>query len=321
MRNFRAEEERHAQGRRVRLGWGSGSPLDLKLKSLGAQAEDLDALLQAVKRRVSAAAQHNVVRESDAGGQVRILLSGTTCSYKREEDGGRSILSFQHAGDFCDLHRYVMRDLEPAMGVQALTDCTVGVIEYRDVDRLLSRPTLASALWKASMLEAAAYRERLTSNSRGTALERVAHLLCEQLVRREAVGLDAPQLPLSQIDVADATGLSVVHVNRMIQTLRGLNVLSKARHVIDVGDRKQLEKIARFDDHYLTMPNFVSKWVVQIEATGPVKLVQEKESRPPYPAPAGPQLASSRREPRSAFENSLSISGSPLGRRHGKSPK
>jgi CRP-like cAMP-binding protein len=161
------------------LCWGSGSPLDLKLKSLGAEAEDLDALLQAVKRRVSFAAQDNVIRESDAGGQVRILLSGTTCSYKRQEDGGRSILSFQHAGDFCDLHRYVLPDLEPAMGVQALTDCTVGVIDYRDVDRLLSRPTLASAFWRASMLEAAAYRERFSSIGRGTALERVAHLLCE----------------------------------------------------------------------------------------------------------------------------------------------
>jgi CRP-like cAMP-binding protein len=133
-----------------------------------------------VKRRVSFAAQDNVIREADAGGQVRILLSGTTCSYKREEDGGRSILSFQHAGDFCDLHRYVLPDLEPAMGVQALTDCTVGVIDYRDVDRLLSRPTLASAFWRASMLEAAAYRERFSSIGRGTALERVAHLLCEQ---------------------------------------------------------------------------------------------------------------------------------------------
>jgi CRP-like cAMP-binding protein len=175
VRNFRAAEERPAQGRRVRLGWGSGSPLDLKLKSLGAQAGDLDALLQAIKRPVSVPACDNVIREADTGGKVKILFSGTTCSYKRKVDGARSILSFQHAGDFCDLHRYVMRDLEPAMGVQALTDCTVGVIEYRDVDRLLSRPTLASALCKASMLEAANYRERLTSNSRGTALERVAH--------------------------------------------------------------------------------------------------------------------------------------------------
>ena len=142
----------------------------------------------------------------------------------------------------------------------------VGVIDYRDVDRLLSRPTLASAFWRASMLEAAAYRERFSSIGRGTALERVAHLLCEQLARREAVGLGGPRLPFSQIDVADATGLSVVHVNRTIQTLRTLNVLSKARHALEVVNRKELEKIAGFVDHYPGMPNFVSKWAVQIEA-------------------------------------------------------
>ena len=306
MRNFRAEEERTAQGRPYGLV-GGASPLDLKLKSLGAQAEDLDALLQAVKRRVSVPAQGNVTREADAGGQVKVLLSGTTCSYKRKEDGARSILSFQHAGDFCDLHRYVLPDCQTMFGLQALTDCTVGVIGYRDMDELLSRPMLASALWRASMLEAAAYRERLSRTGRGTALERVAHLLCEQLARRESVGLGALRLPFSQIDVADATGLSVVHVNRTIQTLRALNMLSKARHTIEVVDRKELEKVARFEDHYLRMPNLVSKWAVQIEATRAVKVAQDKEIRPPRSTPAGPRLPSSRREPRSAFGKSSSI--------------
>lgn len=306
MRNFRAEEERTAQGRPYGLV-GGASPLDLKLKSLGAQAEDLDALLQAVKRRVSVPGQGNVTREADAGGQVKVLLSGTTCSYKRKEDGARSILSFQHAGDFCDLHRYVLPDCQTMFGLQALTDCTVGVIGYRDMDELLSRPMLASALWRASMLEAAAYRERLSRTGRGTALERVAHLLCEQLARREAVGLGALRLPFSQIEVADATGLSVVHVNRTIQTLRALNMLSKAKHTIEVVDRKELEKVARFEDHYLRMPNLVSKWTVQIEATRAVKVAQDKEIRPRRSTPAGPRLPSRRREPRSAFGKSSSI--------------
>jgi CRP-like cAMP-binding protein len=243
----------------------TGSPLGLKLKSLGAQADDLDILLQAVKRRVSVAVHDDVITEADTAPQVRILLAGTTCSYRRKEDGGRSILSFHHPGDFCDLHRYVLRDIEPAIGIQALTDCTVAVIDYRDMDGLLSRPTLASALWRASMLEAAVYRERLTSMVRGTALERVAHLLCEQLARREASGIHDPQLPFSQIDVADAAGLSVVHVNRTIQTLRGLNVLSKATQAIEVVDRKQLAKMAEFDGRYLSMPKLALKWAVQIE--------------------------------------------------------
>lgn len=184
-----------------------------------------------------------------------MLLSGTTCSYKSKHDGGRSILSFQHAGDFCDLHRYILPDHDHEIGVQALTDCTVAVIPYRDMERLLSRPTLAFAFWRASMLEAAVYRERLTSTGRGTALERVAHLLCEQLARREAVGIHTPRLPFSQIDVADAAGLSVVHVNRTIQTLRSLGVLSKASH-IEVIDRERLEQLAKFDGLYLSPPQF-----------------------------------------------------------------
>jgi len=99
----------------------------------------------------------------------------------------------------------------------------------------------------------------------GAALKRVAHLLCEQLARREAVGIHAPHLPFSQIDVADAAGLSIVHVNRTIQTLRSLDVLSKANRSIEVVDRRQLAKIAEFDGRYLSMPELALKWAVQIE--------------------------------------------------------
>ena len=115
------------------------------------------------------------------------------------------------------------------------------------------------------MLEVALYRERLSSAGRGSAIERVAHLLCEQLARREAVGIHAPQLPFSQIDIADAVGLSVVHVNRTIQTLRLQNVLSEVKRAIEVVDRKALAKIAQFDPRYLDMPKLVSRWAVQIE--------------------------------------------------------
>lgn len=227
------------------------SSLGLKLKSLGAQADDLDILLRAVKRQVLVEANSHLIQEPGDVRQLTLLLSGATCSYKSKSDGGRIILSFQHAGDFCDLHRYVLPDLEHEVAVQALTDCTIASIDYRDMDGLLSRPTLAFALWRASILEAAAYRERLSSTGRGTALERVAHLLCEQLARREAVGIHAPRLPFSQIDIADAVGLSAVHVNRTIQTLRSLKVLAKGNH-IEVIDRERLERLAEFDGLYLT---------------------------------------------------------------------
>ena len=244
------------------------SPLGLRLKSLGVQAEDLDVFLQAVQRRVFVAAHANIIREGDVAKQVKVVLAGTACSYRRKEDGSRSILSFHHPGDFCDLHRYVLSDLERGIGIEALTPCTVAVIDYQNMDQLLSRPALASAFWRASMLEVALYRERLSSSGRGSAIERVAHLLCEQLARREAVGIHAPQLPFSQIDIADAVGLSVVHVNRTIQTLRMQNVLSEVKRAIEVVDRKTLARIAKFDSRYLDMPKLLSKWAVQIEREG-----------------------------------------------------
>ena len=243
---------------------GTSESLALKFKSLGADADDLDFVLQAVKRHVRVAAGADVARAGDAVEHTTVLLAGMACSYKRNEDGGRSIVSFQHPGDFCDLYRYVLPERDSAVGVQALTDAVVAVIDYRDMDRLLARPKLALAFWRATMLEAAIYRERLTNASRGTALERVASLLCEQLARREAVGIGGAHLPISQIDVADAAGLSAVHVNRTIQTLRGRNILSKASS-IEVIDRNQLAQVAKFDGRYLDMPRRLSRWAVRVE--------------------------------------------------------
>jgi len=240
---------------------GTNDYLSLKLQSLGADADDLELALKAMKRPLHVTAGADVIRAGDSVGRTTVLLGGIACSYKRDEAGSRRIFSFHHPGDFCDLHQFVLPERDGAIGVQALTDAVVAVIDHRDMDRLLERPKLAVAFWRATMLEAAIYRERLTNSSRGTALERVAHLLCEQLARREAVGISGVRLPLSQIDVADAAGLSVVHVNRTIQTLRTLNVLSKANH-LEAIDRKQLAYIAKFDGRYLDMPR---GWTVRVD--------------------------------------------------------
>jgi CRP-like cAMP-binding protein len=224
----------------------------------------VEMILQAAKRRVHVAAGADVIRPGETPSHLTVLLAGMTCAYKRNEDGGRSIHVFHHAGDFGDLYRYVLPERDRATGVQALTDTVVGVIDHRDMDQLLTRPKLALAFWRATMLEAAIYRERLAIASRGSALERIAHLLCEQVARAEAVGIGCARLPISQIDVADAAGLSVVHVNRTIQCLRRRNILSKSAS-IEVIDKKQLAQVAKFDGHYLDMPRVLSTWVVRLE--------------------------------------------------------
>ena len=150
--------------------------------------------------------------------------------------------------------------------MQALTKCTVATIDYADIERVLARhPRLGLALWRTTMLEASILRERLSNARRGSALQRVANLLCEQLARCQAIGMNSPIVPITQVDVADAAALSIVHVNRTIQTLRSLNVLSKTTHEIEIIDRKQLAKIGGFDGRYLNMPQLVSGWAIQID--------------------------------------------------------
>jgi CRP-like cAMP-binding protein len=108
------------------------------------------------------------------------------------------------------------------------------------------------------MLEASIFRKRLLNVGRQPALQRVAHLLCEQLARREAVGINSATIPLTQIDLADAAGLSIVHINRTCQELRKLGVLSKTCRTIEVANRERLVGLAHLDGHYLNMPEVLS---------------------------------------------------------------
>jgi CRP-like cAMP-binding protein len=247
---------------------GTIASLASKFESLGMDHDELDVLVQFLKHQPRLPAGADIIHAAQSTGHSTLLLAGVACSYKRLQDGTRQIYSFQYPGDFCDLYRYVLPEQDEAIAVQALTDCSVATIDYADIERLLvRRPRLGLALWRTTMLEASILRQRLSNARRGSAVQRVANPLCEQLARREAAGITSPVVPVTQVDVADAAALSIVHVNRTIQALRSLNVLSKASHGIEVIDRKQLARIAGFDGRYLNMPQLVSKWAVQIEET------------------------------------------------------
>jgi CRP-like cAMP-binding protein len=239
-----------------------------KFKSLGVDSDELDVLVQFLKHQPRVPAGVDIIHMGQLAGHSTLLLAGVACSYKRLQDGTRQIYSFQYPGDFCDLYRYVLPECDEAIAVQALTDCSVATIDYTGIDRLLARhPRLGLALWRTTMLEATILRERLSNSRRGSALQRVANLLCEQLARREAIGIASSVVPITQVDVADAAALSIVHVNRTIQMLRSLNVLSRTSHAIEVVDRKELARIAGFDGHYLNMAQLVSRWAVQFDET------------------------------------------------------
>jgi CRP-like cAMP-binding protein len=286
--------------------------------------DELDVLVQFLKHQPRLPAGADIIHAAQSTGHSTLLLAGVACSYKRLQDGTRQIYSFQYPGDFCDLYRYVLPERDEAIAVQALTDCSVATIDYADIERLLvRRPRLGLALWRTTMLEASILRQRLSNARRGSAVQRVANLLCEQLARREAAGITSPVVPITQVDVADAAALSIVHVNRTIQALRSLNVLSKASHGIEVIDRKQLARIAGFDGRYLNMPQLVSKWAVQIEgnARPDNPLRKEEEGAALYRTPTRLRSAPNPKEPRPASETPWLTAGAPADHRDGKVPK
>jgi len=239
-----------------------------KFERLGMDREELEEFVQFFRHQPRVVAGADVIHASNSAKHSTLLLAGLACSYKRLEDGSRQIYSFHYPGDFCDMYRYVLPERDEAIAVQALTDCSVATIDYADIEPLLAqRPRLGLALWRATMLEGGILRERLSNARRGSLIQRVANLLCEQLARREAIGIANPVVPITQIDIADAVTLSIVEVNRTVQHLRSLNVLSMASDAIEVVDREQLEKIAEFDGRYLDVAKLVSGWAVQTEGT------------------------------------------------------
>src|SRR5262249_26079846 len=143
---------------------------------------------------------------------------------------------------------------------------SIGTIRYRDIDRAFEKhPNLGLAFWRAAMLEASILRQRMINLGRRSALDRVAHLLCEHIVRRAAIDGDSLTVPLTHIDLADAARISVVHLDRVFHELRKLGVLPDNDRAIEIADWKRLVDIAKFDARYLNLQAEVLDWDVNIE--------------------------------------------------------
>jgi CRP-like cAMP-binding protein len=238
---------------------------------------ELDAVLNCIKVRAGIHRGEDIIAPGRSPRHSTVLIDGVACLYERLHDGNRQIYAFQYSGDFCDLQQHVLPEMNNEVAVAAITDCSIGIIDHKDPDQLIAQfPTLGLALWRATMLEASIVRKRLLNVGRQPALQRVAHLLCEQLARRDAAGINSATIPLTQMDLADAAGLSIVHINRTFQELRRLNILSKEGRAVTVVDRERLAGLASFDGNYLNMPQLLSHWQVKIE----------RASTPAEPSPA-----------------------------------
>jgi CRP-like cAMP-binding protein len=130
-----------------------------KFKTLGMENDEaLQALLLLVKVKARVSRGDDIVSSGSSPGYSIVLLNGFACRYKMTENGRRQTFTFHYPGDFCDLDRYVLPELDEA--VAALTDCLTGVILHEDVARITTQyPKLGLALWRDTLVEASIFRK------------------------------------------------------------------------------------------------------------------------------------------------------------------
>ena len=201
-----------------------------------------------------------IVREGDRAEQSCLLLRGFAMRHKVVGNGGRQILALHVRGDMVDLQNSLLRVADH--NVETLSQAEVAFIPREAIIELAARrPAIAMAMWFDTLVDGSIHREWMANIGRRDARARIAHLLCEFGMRLEAIGLgDARdfELPMTQEQVADATGLTPVHVNRVLRSLDRDGLTRRSRKSVHIEDFNQLMQIGDFDPLYLHLPKSVT---------------------------------------------------------------
>lgn len=237
------------------------SPLVRKLESIFALSPEERRALDGFNATIrTLPADHDIVRDGDRPSECCLILEGFACRYKLTRAGKRQIFSFHIAGDIPDLQSLHLGVMDHSLGT--LTPSRLAFIPHDAVRDLTARfPRLAAAFWRDTLIDAAVFREWMLGLGRREAYGRIAHLLCELLVRFSAVGLAngrAYAMPITQAELGDALGLSTVHVNRTLQELRRDGLITTHAATVTVQDWDRLKAAGEFDPTYLHLRNAIA---------------------------------------------------------------
>jgi CRP-like cAMP-binding protein len=215
--------------------------------------DDRDAIRCLAFRIETVPANHLLVGEGDDARDCCILLNGYACRHKRTSRGGRQIVSFHLPGDILDLQHLLLARADH--NIQAVTEASVAWVSAADIKGLASaHPAVGEALWRDTLIDASIFREWVLNVGRRDAKARITHMLCEFVARREAAGLGMPErfeLPFSNEQIGDATGLAAVHVSRILHDLGQDGVIVRDRREVEIRDWARMREIADFDPRYL----------------------------------------------------------------------
>lgn len=194
-----------------------------------------------------------LVREGEPPENCALLLSGFAYRHKVTGDGERQIMSFHMRGEFLDLQNSFLEVADH--NVQALTRCEIAVVPVSALRKLADdHPRVARAMWIETLIDGAIFREWIVNVGRRDSVSRVSHLLCEFALRLEAAGLAQDrhyEMPMTQEQIADCTGLTPVHVNRVLKELGRMGLIERDKRSVAILEWDRLQDIGDFNTRYL----------------------------------------------------------------------
>lgn len=231
------------------------NPWTLKMEQFadftGEQRRRLDDLVAG--RQQDYAPHEDILVEGQPIDTCHVVLSGLAARYKLLPDGGRQIMAFLVPGDLCDAEVFILETMDHSVAAISPTRCAIIPAQtMRELLREVSQ--MSEALWWGTMTDLAVLRERIVDVGRRDARSRIAHLIYEMLVRYRIVDAtegDGMPWPLTQDELADATGLSPLHVSRTLKQMREDGLLEIGKKRLTVLDRDRLREVAQFNPGYL----------------------------------------------------------------------
>jgi CRP-like cAMP-binding protein len=231
----------------------------------------LDPLFRRWKRRVSLsdgskqavaalpwtmrsyARENYLAREGEPTSSCMLLVSGYAYRQKLVSNGARQIISFHIPGEFIDLQNAMLEVADH--NVQSLGRSTVAVVSKDALTGLMAKDfDIQRAIWLDSLVDASIFREWVVNVGRRNAKTRIAHLLCELALRLDSSRVGDGSMfdfPLTQEQIADATGLTAVHTNRTLQSLRKEGLISLTANQLTILDWNKLADVGDFSERYL----------------------------------------------------------------------
>ncbi|MDB5624070.1 MAG: Crp/Fnr family transcriptional regulator [Devosia sp.] len=225
-----------------------------KLQAIGDLTEDMKAAIDAVPMQlVSLEKGQHVISDGETASQSCLLLEGLMHRSKHTPHGERQILSLHIPGDIPDLHGFHLRKMDH--NLVATVPCEAALIAHVDIKQAIERsPDLNDLFWRETLLDAATFRAWVTMMGQTHAISRISHILCELYVRWDMIGgidNNSFPFPLSQQELADVMGTSMVHASHTMQNLQQRGLIHQEAGRVFILDWPALRNVAQFEPAYL----------------------------------------------------------------------